>query len=296
MQKAFEAARLIQPMVRASRIPRSPEKPSYDADAAEAFAKSKADNYNKSHGDLTGYDCPECLNRGYFARIEKGMGGMIYERFSTCKCMAVRRAHEYLAASGLAALLDVMTFDAYKVSQPFQKPLKEACRAYTAELKGGGKPWLFIGGESGAGKTHLCTAVCGEAMKAGIAVRYMVWPEEMKPIRANINDAEEYAKRMNHFKNAPLLYIDDLFKPVKNKATGALEPPTPAEVQIAFELLNYRVIHDFPVILSCEWYLSELVDIDAATGGRIKQKCGKYTLSIGRDRAKNYRLNGGLNE
>lgn len=45
-------------------------------------------------------------------------------------------------------------------------------------------------------------------------------------------------------------------------------------------------------ILSSECTINDLIDIDEAFAGRVRQLAQEYSFSIGRDRRKNYRLRG----
>ena len=65
--------------------------------------------------------------------------------------------------------------------------------------------------------------------------------------------------------------------------------PTPADVNYAFEILNYRYnCPELITILSSELTEDELLDVDEAVGGRIYERARAFT--IGRSREKNYRL------
>ena len=69
-----------------------------------------------------------------------------------------------------------------------------------------------MGGQSGAGKTHLCTAVTVHYIRKGKEARYMLWRDEIAQIKAIVTDSAAYAARMDALKKTPVLYIDDLFK------------------------------------------------------------------------------------
>ena len=44
---------------------------------------------------------------------------------------------------------------------------------------------VFIGGQVGAGKTHLCTAMVGEFLKRGISAKYMLWRDDALKLKAS---------------------------------------------------------------------------------------------------------------
>lgn len=129
-----------------------------------AFAKMKADAINNAPGDLTGHDCPKCLNRGSVA-IPKEDGGV---SFQDCGCMKIRRCVWEMERSGLKNIIREKTFETYTVTEPWQKAIREGAIAYADKLDG----WLLFCGQSGSGKTHLCTAVCRQRLLSGDEVRY----------------------------------------------------------------------------------------------------------------------------
>ena len=52
--------------------------------------------YNSRRGDLTGYDCPICRNKGFVFLMKDG-----YEYTMECECMEKRRGKWRLQKSGL---------------------------------------------------------------------------------------------------------------------------------------------------------------------------------------------------
>ena len=143
---------------------------------------------------------------------------------------------------------------------------------------------IFVTGNSG--KTHICTAIAGHYIKAGKEVKYMLWCEEAKKLKALVND-KSYQDLIRIYKTVDVLYIDDFLK-VKSG-----ESPTPADINLAFEIINHRLIENNKItIISSEKKLDELMEYDEATMSRIYQKTGVYKLNINKDISKNYRLNG----
>lgn len=254
--------------------------------------KERAQRYNQTRGDLDAseYDCPVCLNRGHVAYVEMRYG-YPYVRYPECECMEVRRSIWRIKRSGLAESVERCTFKAFKTPTDWQRRMKDIAERYCAEGAENGA-WLFYGGAVGCGKTHICTAVAGALMREKhMGLAYMTWPSESTRIKAIINDDEEYAEAVGRLKNVRVLYIDDFFKPVKDEL-GRPKPPTAADVRLAYEVLNHRYINRMPTIISSERYLSEIEDIDLAISSRITERSRGYSMTIGRDREKNYRLKG----
>lgn len=80
-----------------------------------AFAKLKADTINTTPGNLTGCDCPKCLNRGNIA-IPRDDGGI---SIRDCDCMKVRRCFWEMEKSGLKNIISEKTFEAYTATEPW---------------------------------------------------------------------------------------------------------------------------------------------------------------------------------
>ena len=247
-----------------------------------AFAKMKADTINNTPGDLTGYDCPKCRNRGFTA-LAKEDGGISTQE---CDCMKIRRCVWEMEKSGLKNIIREKTFDAFTATEEWQKAIRFGAVAYAEKTEG----WLLFCGQSGSGKTHLCTAVCRHRLLAGDEVRYMPWRDKISEIKGMSLDNERRAEILNGYKKAQILYIDDLYK--TGKAADGSSNPTGADIGIAFEIINHRYINHLPTIISTEKTAQELVDIDEATGSRIIEMAEGHTYSIARDTKRNYRLRG----
>ena len=232
---------------------------------------------NNAEGSLQGYDCNVCHNKGIVYMYH---GNEIVSK--DCECMKTRESLDRIKKSGLSNLLDKYTFGAYRTDSDFQKLIKGKALTF---LKNNAK-WFFIGGQIGCGKSHICTAIVGELLKQGKQARYMQWRDDVVKLKSHAN-GYEYEFLIKPFKNAEVLYIDDLFK------TRAGEFPTSADVNIAFEIINQRYINpDFITIISSERTISDMLKIDEAVASRICEYAGEYTINISPDIHKNYRLRG----
>jgi len=246
------------------------ELPTYDKLQEKLVAE-----FNARVGDLTGCNCCICNNKGLVQRYEHGE---IINR--QCECMIQRSALRKLDKSGLAELIKDYTFSNYHTVEEWQKKCKQGALNF---IKSTGS-WFFIGGQSGAGKTHICTAMCGQFLKQNKTVRYMLWRQEIRKLKAVVNDNVEYEKVFYDFANAEMLYIDDLFKTEQgSNVTGA-------DVQHTYDLINYRYNKRLCTIISSEKSINDLIDIDTATGSRIYQCAKGFTFELGKDSRKNWRL------
>ncbi len=244
---------------------------------AEQIALSRLqeqiDLYNETDGDLKYVDCPKCKNKGDIAYIKDGA-----EFYRPCECMAERRSRNLMAVSGLNGVLDEYTFDKYKVATKWQESLKTGCQDYVANSKG---EWLVISGQSGCGKTHLCTAVMGEYLKQGFYSLYISFAEKITELKQlQFRDEGKFQELLRTYQQCDLLYIDDLF----------YTQPSEADINLTFQILDYRIKANKKTIISTERSFADLIEIRESAFGRIHQACGKYKFGIGKDSKKNYRM------
>ena len=170
-------------------------------------------------------------------------------------------------ASGLVGSMNDCTFSTYKTPEQWQKDAKQKAMEFAKGCYG---KWFLACGSVGSGKTHLCTAICGQLLDKGKFVRYMLWRDESVKLKASVND-EEYETLISPLKRCQVLYIDDLFK-------GGV---TEADKKLAFEILNQRYINrGLTTIISCEHTPEELMELDEATGSRIWERSKESCVVI----------------
>lgn len=234
-------------------------------------AQAEVDAYNSKAGDMKGYDCKRCLNRGYIAVVEDG-----YMKITPCKCLNVRRCIRLFDESGINRDCDLNNFE---TEHPWQQGLLDMANEF---LKNPVVHWVYIGGQPGCGKTHICTGIVRELLRRGIPARYMLWRDEAVKLKSCVNDAERYMELMEPLKTIEVLYIDDFFK------AGA--QPTPADINLAFELINSRYNRKLVTLISSEYFIDELCDkVDDALGSRIYERARGFIKNIARHPERNYR-------
>lgn len=227
--------------------------------------------------DGTGIHCPKCLNKGSVAVIPPGENHMVVR---PCSCMPRRRTALRLLQCGMLERARECTLERFRTDTPTQKALKAGVEDFLRQEPG---PWLCICGQSGVGKTHLCTAAFVQLVaRQGLEGSYMLWVRDMRRIRAELYDAA--APLLERFKQAPLLYIDDLFK--ADLSQGLRD----TDLRLSFELLDYRYSRRLVTILSTELPFQRLTELDQALAGRLRERCGPYLLNAAPDLGKNYRF------
>lgn len=263
--------------------------PSSDAAIAEATERGKAMSeaefsemkvrwYNERKGSLSGEDCPVCRNKGMIASL--GEDGAEYVR--ECSCMKRRRYVQALGRSGLADLCGIYTFDSFTAGEEWQRTAKERAQAYAASDRG----WLMVFGQSGCGKTHLCTAVCDALLRRGCTVKYVLWRSLVQKMQAT-RFSESYGGILEELMRYDAVYIDDFLKCPDRSRLGS-------ELPYAFEVINRLYCSQKSrLIVSSELFLEEIGALDAAVAGRIAERAAGSMIQIRRGAERNYRFAGG---
>lgn len=232
------------------------------------------------------YNCEACQDTGWI-RFEKD--GYTFCR--ECECVKARKAKALMLKSGLADAIERQTFDSFMTENVMQAAMKDTAKKYLDALfsmpsDAPRKPWLYIGGNPGSGKTHICTAVCGELLKNNVEVVYMQWLDEARKLKAYVNEPD-FDSMVERYMDCAVLYIDDLFKQTYRGAPIL----TDADIRMAFTIFNARYLQNKPTIISSEWSLETLLDADEGVFSRVYERCKGYTVIVPRDMQYNYRLN-----
>ena len=272
-------------------IPNMEGYPSVDEDEVNKYLsmsdeERQAEFYNMTTGDLNqkdGINCDICKNRGNIAIVENG-----YMKMKKCECMKKRELYSRLSNCGMSKeQLRNYRFETFKADTDWQKVLINKIKDYISTLKEN-KYWLFIGGTTGAGKTHLCTALFQKLIGTGLVGKYMIWNSEIsrlimckKSFKEEMQD--EYINRVAELISCDILYIDD-FMQRDFKVEDSLN--------IAYEIINARYNNPNKItIISSELVRDDLQDVISSVFGRIYQRTdnGRFFVNIiGGD--KNYRL------
>lgn len=203
---------------------------------------------------LDGIQCEKCRNKGVIYYFDGD-----YFMNHQCECMKQRLMKRRMTESGLGRLLERCTFDSYRTDEPWQNIVKELAMKYSSEPN---RMWLFVSGQPGSGKTHICTAVCNHLIQNGNQVSYKIWGDLFRELDANVYHYEVRQRIIEDIRNAEILYIDDFLKNYKAYSKMAA---------IAFDVINERYNVRKPLILSTEYTLEEIKSIDTALAGRIDE-------------------------
>jgi len=194
--------------------------------------------------------------------------------------MKIRYSLKLIERSGLKPLMERYTFAKYAEIEPWQKTIKAKADDFLKEQNG---KWFCVLGQTGSGKTHICTAIASAYLEKGMPVYYMIWNADARSLKASVNDDEKYDIEISKLQTVDVLYIDDLFK-CKFDAL-----PTDADVRLAYEILNARYNAKITTLISSEFTIDALSELDAALAGRVKEAGGRYITNIAIDQKKDMR-------
>ena len=223
------------------------------------------------------YKCNYCKDTTWIIVVGKGA--------RRCKCYEVAMLGKQWEASGLKLNDLDKTFKSYEVVSEITKELKSTATNYYLKFKEIERKRhnsILLCGDPGAGKTHLCIALANNFLKKdGRKVVYMAWVDAIKELKQNSMDKEAYNKKISKYKDAEILLIDDLFK-------GGV---TEADIRIAFEIINHRYINNLPLMVSSEYRIKDMLNVDEAVGSRIYEMAKGFFVEVkGNGTENNYRL------
>lgn len=242
----------------------------------------QVESYNQESGSLNeqdNIDCNICKNKGFMAKLSVDESKRPMQVLKKCECMKKRKLVRELALTGMINLKN-KNFDNFKITKTYQKSMLDSAKENVEKDN-----WYFIGGQSGAGKTHICSAILNASLeKYSYKVKYWSWEQGIRELKLIQTEYEIFSNKIAEIENTKLLLIDDLFK------VGDGFEVSRADIQMTFSIINYRYNNNLKTVISSEKTFDELNNTDEAITGRIAEKCGKYLLNLGKDKTRNFRL------
>ena len=175
------------------------------------------------------------------------------------------------------------TFSTFKVWNNASKFAKDVALRYFKSFESNRDKRtnsILLCGQVGSGKTHLAIALAVNFLEKKIKVQYMPYRDVVTEIKQNIIDSKNYSRLVDKYKTCDVLLIDDLYKGKINES----------DVNIMFEIINYRYLNNKPMIISSEYTMDRILNVDEAIGSRIYEMCKNYIVQIENNVSNNYRL------
>lgn len=230
--------------------------------------------------DDSRFACKKCKDTEFvFYKDSNG-----YEYAKECECREMKIAQRLLEKSGISEEFQSKTFTNFddRGIEAIRKAKETATRYYMdfSSIEKTRYNSIVFMGQVGSGKTHLGMALANNLIKQkNVAVLYMEYRQTATKLKQLITNDYEYNTELNKFKTARVLFIDDM---LKGKVTEA-------DVNLLYEIINYRYLNKLPMIISTEKTREELIEFDEAIASRIIEMSKKRIVEL-EGKELNYRL------
>lgn len=225
------------------------------------------------------YKCDKCCDTGWILIPQENRQPLAI----SCDCRKIEKLKNEWKYSGINVEQSKYTFSSFEVWNEASSRIKDTAAAYCTEfdeIKDKRRNSLLLCGQVGSGKTHCSIAVALNFLKQRIKVVYMPYRDVITKIKQNMIDQEYYSRIISKYKTCEVLLIDDLFKGKINES----------DINIMFEIINYRYLNMLPVIVSSEFTIDRLLSFDEGVGSRVYEMSKDYIVEIEKDIQNNYRL------
>ena len=229
--------------------------------SGEEWEEEKCLAFNSGWGNLAGKPCNICRN----------------------KCMKWRNVEGSMKRSEGYDLLSRCTFSNFTITHDWQKSLLCRVKSWTRQKT---YPFLYLGGKTGTGKTHLGAAALMISMRKGNEIEFMSWRADSRDLKMGMTEFHAYRAKLDRFKRAGVLMIDDfLWSP-----RGGM--PTEEDFRLAKEIVDIRIACGLRTIITANYSVRRLCELTEEIGGRINYAAGgskNFAVTIGAS-AENYRM------
>ena len=229
----------------------------------------------------TSYKCIKCRDTGWILKPMEHGHPLAVE----CECRKREKIKNQWKSAGINPEMINYKFANFEVWNDFSKNMKDTATVYFSdfdEIRDKRRNSIMLCGQVGSGKSHLTIALGINFLKRKVDVMYMPYRDVITKIKQNMIDEEYYRKSISKYQTCEVLLIDDLFKGKVNES----------DINIMFEIINYRYLNFLPIIVSSEFTVENLLGFDQGVGSRIYEMCKDYIVEVEKDVKNNYRLRG----
>lgn len=224
------------------------------------------------------FKCSSCNGTGFIIKPnDKGQTIM-----TPCKCLEDEKVKRLWRNSGINTDNLDKSFSNFEEWSLKSREMKSKTAEYYKSfntIRADRRNSILLCGNPGSGKTHIALALANNFLKKGIRVVYMPYRDIITSLKQNMIDEEYYKKTLSKYQTCEILLLDDLYKGKVNET----------DINIMFELINYRYLNYLPIIVSTEFTVEKLLSFDEAIGSRIYEMSKKFIVEI-EGTENNYRL------
>lgn len=208
-----------------------------------------------------------------------------YEIAKPCECREKFIAQKLMRSSGISEDDSKKGFKGFETfNEPVLVNAKNTAISYFQNFKNIEDERInsiMLCGASGRGKTTLGLAVANNLINAGVGVYYMPYRDVVTSLKQKLGADNKYLynETIHRLKTARVLFIDDLLKGKVNES----------DINIMYEIINYRYLQRKPVIISTEKNIEQLLEFDEAIGSRLIEMSKGYIITFDSS-VPNYRL------
>ena len=195
-------------------------------------------------------------------------------------CSARIHATKNRLASGLPEELKDKTLNNFTYTEPWQRQALEAAVSFAKNPDG----LLFLGGQSGCGKSHLAAGIIYYVARSGSQPPlYYSWPELLAAVRRTSRNwkADDIRDTLKDCR-AVVVLDDFLAAPNGHPATAALET--------AFEIVSARTANHRPTVIVSPYAAEKIKALYSVLYKKIERAAGDRLISIDPDEGKDFTI------
>lgn len=204
-----------------------------------------------------GYDsCPKEIPQT-MSQLRKDSFGFLDRSFGPC---SIRAKKEKLESAYIVRDIGEEAIDADVSSNNLDLDSMNLFTSLGLALNGGSKPWVFVHGEEGSGKTYAIASFSNFMAAQGASVAFLDTAKRLDELKGlAINNKQRFDNTMRMYETCDILVLDNFGSEFKSEYLRD---------QILLPLLSYRSSKRGMVVFSSSFSLKEIITLYSSVGPR----------------------------